>query len=821
MKPRKIPYLSVVIPAYNEAENFKKGYLEEAAQYLKKQKFSWEAVLVDDGSSDQTPKLLKDFAKKNKGFRFLGIPHGGKLAAVSAGIHSARGEIVLFTDFDQSTPLNEVEKMFPHFKKGADIVIANRYGKDAKRVNDSLISLIRSLVFSWLARLIVVRGIRDTQCGFKAFKRPIAQELFQNLKVHKIEKIQKPFMGAFDVELLFLAQKRGYKIASIPVLWRRVASDKLSLSEPLQMLIAIIKIRFFDILGHYQLSKRNKKSQVKRKKWSLLPLLLVLLIALPAVAATIRPGYFRMHDDLQAMRQLQMSKCFQDFQIPCRWVSDMGYGYGYPLFNYYPPMPYYLGQTIHWLGFSFLDTIKTLFVLSFLVSGLTMYLLAKEFWGRLGGIISAAFYIWAPYHAVDVYARGAMNEGWALAWFPAILWAIYKLIKENKWNYVLPLSFFTAMLMLSHNPMLMIFVPGALLWALLWVWQEGSLKILPKLAMAGIWALGLASFFTLPVILERKFAHVETLVIGYFNYLAHFADLHQLFISRFWGYGASRFGPIDDMSFSIGHLHWIFSLVALIVAWKKRKKSPKITLAILLMLFWTYGYTFMTHSRSTPIWKIITPLEFLQFPWRFLTMTMVGTSFLAGSIILLFSRLGQEKLKIFFTILLISLLVFLNRNYFEWREDLPLLTDEIKFSGELWQLQTTSGIFDFLPIWAPMPPADPPTGDAEFIEGEGEYTTLVKKSNRQEYQVEVETESAAWQINTYYFPGWRVFLDGREVNIEPKRDPELGRMVIDMVKGKHQVLAKFTETPIRKFGDIFSLISWVALAFVSLKSLKP
>src|SRR3989344_2729484 len=128
---------------------------------------------------------------------------------------------------------------------------------------------------------------------------------------------------------------------------------------------------------------------------ALIPFLFITLATAPAVSAIAQKGYFPMHDDLQAMRQLQMDKCFSDGQIPCRWVPDMGYGYGYPLFNYYPPFPYYLGEAIHLLGFSFLDTIKVLYILVFLTSGFAMYLLAKEFWGRLGGIVSAGFYVWA------------------------------------------------------------------------------------------------------------------------------------------------------------------------------------------------------------------------------------------------------------------------------------------------------------------------------------------------------------------------------------------------------------------------------------------
>ncbi|HEY5601130.1 MAG TPA: 6-pyruvoyl-tetrahydropterin synthase-related protein [Patescibacteria group bacterium] len=553
---------------------------------------------------------------------------------------------------------------------------------------------------------------------------------------------------------------------------------------------------------------------------ALIPFLFITLATAPAVSAIAQKGYFPMHDDLQAMRQLQMDKCFSDGQIPCRWVPDMGYGYGYPLFNYYPPFPYYLGEAIHLLGFSFLDTIKVLYILVFLTSGFAMYLLAKEFWGRLGGIVSAVFYVWAPYHAVDVYVRGAMNEAWAVVFFPAILWSLYKLIVENRWIFVVWSALFIALAALSHNPTLMVFIPGALIWVIFWVFRTKSLKkVFPKLAISGIWALGLAAFFTIPVILELKYVHFESLFIGYFNYLAHFLNLDQLFISRYWGYGSSFFGTEDTMSFSVGHLHWIASLASLIAALKFRKQNPKISLVIIFFFAWTLIYTFLAHQRSALIWKIIPQLASLQFPWRMLALTMLGTSFLAGSMLLLLNRTKQHIRIICFGMLILAVVIF-NYSFFTWREFYPEMTDEQKFSGREWELQKTAGIFDYLPNQIPLPPANPPDGDAKFIAGDGEFTVEKKVSNIQIFEVDVKSDSATFQINTFYFPGWKVFVDGQEISIDPYRDKEYGIMIVDLPKGEHKVVAEFNETPIRKASNAISAFSWLILILVLLFPLR-
>ncbi len=530
----------------------------------------------------------------------------------------------------------------------------------------------------------------------------------------------------------------------------------------------------------------------------------MLILLLPAVAPLMRPGYFVMHDDLQAMRQLEMNKCFADKQIPCRWVLDMGYGYGYPLFNYYPPLPYYFGQVVHWLGFSFTGTVKVLGVLGFAASLVTMYLLAQEFWGKRGGMIAALFYVYAPYHSTDFYVRAAVNEFWALVWFPLIYWTTYRLIKDgSKWIPWVTLS--VAVLMLSHNPMLMIFAPTYLLWILLWWIKFRSIRSIGNLLISALWAFGLAAFFTLPVIFEAKFVSIWTLTSGYFNYLAHFLDWRQMLIKINWGYGQSVFGPNDTMSFAVGYLHWIIPAVVAVAALtiKRLRRYLPVIITILVIMV---GSMFMMHWKATPIWQKIKPLEYLQFPWRFLTLTIFAASFVAGVAALVVPR----KWNAWWLAGLLTLLLVLNANYFRPREWLPDINDNTKFVGHLWQLQMTSGIFDYLPIYAPFPPADGKGADLTFVKGEGLYKVEKFMTNYQRYQVQASS-SATLEIETYYFPGWRVWLDKLEVPINPKRDPLLGRMQVDVPAGAHQIIVKFTDTPLRFAANALSLLAWGAL----------
>jgi glycosyltransferase involved in cell wall biosynthesis len=209
--------LSVVIPCYNEENNLKRGVLEEVFDFLQKVDFKWEVIIVNDASTDNSLKICQDFAKKHNNFKVLDLPHGGKPAAVWGGIQAAKYPLVLFTDMDQSTPLKEIKKLLP-FSDKYDVVIGSR-GKD--REGNSFIRILMSQAFLIFRRLVLLPKIIDTQCGFKMFKTEVAKKLFPNLQFFKDKSDKKGWrVSAFDVELLFMAQKWGYQIKEVPVIWK-------------------------------------------------------------------------------------------------------------------------------------------------------------------------------------------------------------------------------------------------------------------------------------------------------------------------------------------------------------------------------------------------------------------------------------------------------------------------------------------------------------------------------------------------------------------------------------------------------------------------
>ena len=247
------PHLSVIIPAYNEEPNFKKGTIDEVPKYLEKQDYSWEVLIVDDGSDDATANLAEKFAKKHENVRVIKNPHQGKAETVKTGVEKAGGELILFTDFDQATPISEVEKLLP-FLPEYDIVIGSRQLPGAKREKEPIHRHLMGLVFNILVQIIAVRGIWDTQAGFKLFKSEVAQPLFSSLKVYgKGKTVRGALVTAFDVELLFIAKKRGHKIKEVPIIWHHVATSRVSpLKDSLRMLRDVIKVRLNDFRGVYK-----------------------------------------------------------------------------------------------------------------------------------------------------------------------------------------------------------------------------------------------------------------------------------------------------------------------------------------------------------------------------------------------------------------------------------------------------------------------------------------------------------------------------------------------------------------------------------------
>jgi dolichyl-phosphate beta-glucosyltransferase len=250
-EPRTIVSLSVVIPAFNEAQRLP-SHLQSVAAYLAGRGLSHEILVVDDGSTDDTAALIEQAGRKNQAIRLIRLPHNsGKGAAVRAGMREARGALQLFADADGATPIQELERLEAAINDGADLAIGSRTlaSRDSRyRVQARLHRTLLGNLFNRVVRLLGIRNIHDTQCGFKLFRQSMAQDLFSVARIDGY---------GFDLELLYVAQQRSYRIAEIPINWTDQPGSKVRvLRDGFRMLGEMLAVRQNNAAGLYAARQR-------------------------------------------------------------------------------------------------------------------------------------------------------------------------------------------------------------------------------------------------------------------------------------------------------------------------------------------------------------------------------------------------------------------------------------------------------------------------------------------------------------------------------------------------------------------------------------
>ena len=418
-------------------------------------------------------------------------------------------------------------------------------------------------------------------------------------------------------------------------------------------------------------------------------LFIVLILSFWAIKPFFISGFFPMHDDTQVARVFEMGKMLKSGVFPVRWVPDLGYGYGYPIFNFYAPIAYYIGGIFILLGFDALLATKLMMALGVVSAGIFMYFLAREFFGELGGIVSGLFYVYAPYHAVDIYVRGDVAEFYAYAFIPLIFLGFYKIFqclrsdgyhtdnskfkvqnaklkfKIQKFGIIGSLGF--AGIILSHNLTALMTVPFLIAFCLAFIiFSKKETRMLNVLHLTLYIFLGLAisAFYWIPALAEMKNTNILSQIGGGADFRDHFVCIEQLWTSS-WGFGGSTGGCIDGMSFMVGKLHISSTLLLipiLIYVKSKRKYFNKI---YYLSIFSIAGFLisiFLMLDVSGFLWEAIPAMAFFQYPWRFLILASFSSSILSGAIVFL---LSQFKIRSYLTaFLLVFLLMFFNLKFF-------------------------------------------------------------------------------------------------------------------------------------------------------------
>lgn len=529
---------------------------------------------------------------------------------------------------------------------------------------------------------------------------------------------------------------------------------------------------------------------------------LVILITLPTMIPFLNNRFFYTQDHIFLARLHQMSTALSDGHFPVRWAADLRYGE--PIFNFYAPLPYYFGAVIRLFGFNFIWVSKILFILSGILSALTMYVFCRKLFSNKGAFLASLLYTYAPYRAVDIYVRGALSETWAFVFFPLIFYASILLSEKISLKGVSFLSLSLAGLFLTHNVTTLMFLPFLLLWWIYIFLKNKKWKLILTLAGSFTLGLGLSAFFLLPALLESNFIQTKYLLVGYFNFRAHFVAYRQFF-STFWGYGSSLWGLDDGLSFQIGLGHWLTLVLAFVIGFLNRKDRKLLG----LMSFLGFSFLvslFMQHNKSAFVWEAIPVLAFIQFPWRFLTISIFLVAITGGAIA---DYLRRFRVTYF---ILVGLIILININYFKPKE----YVDDSFFDKFLHPEIMRTGrdlTKDYLPIWVKTVDS-PKLNYPEAQMGQIEVPIFEKKTAKASAEIKVIKDSLI-EVPITYFPNWTVYANEKKIDLEY---PDIrGLIRFKLPAGNYLINFEFKDTSVRIIGDFISLSSLLLVLLLLFK----
>lgn len=538
---------------------------------------------------------------------------------------------------------------------------------------------------------------------------------------------------------------------------------------------------------------------------------LLFLLALPALLPLFSRQLSDGYDNVfHLWRAVQIEALLREGVVYSRWAPHMAQGFGYPLFQFQAPLSAYAAAVLHLLGLDWPLALNATFALTLLLSAGSMTLLGRALWGEMGGWLTAVAYLYAPYHAYVVFYRGSLSESAAWVFAPLVLWGMWAWVRQGRRMGLATAVFTQVGLMLSHEPTAYALYPLFLLWPLAAaptaVWRQRFLHYLPLL-------LGLSgsAFFWLPALLERRFVQFQRIASDWpFRYFDNFLPLSELLALP------RRADPLwfnDWPPRALGGLLLALAAVGLLLAWQRRRSLRPLLLLLALALG---GYSFMTLPASEVLWQALPPLQAFT-PWRFVTQASLCAALLVGGLALNSAR-GWQQAVSYGTL---ALLLLAHLGWFVPRHT-PAPADTSLAGMIAWE--TASGTLgttaknELLPIWA-QNVTSPTTAVAPWQARLDPATlpdgAVLHRATYAPLRATLELETAVPFTATYqalYFPGWQATLNGTAVSIAPV--PQSGLIAIPIPAGRHTLVVRFGETPLRQAANGLSLLALLALAGV-------
>lgn len=557
-----------------------------------------------------------------------------------------------------------------------------------------------------------------------------------------------------------------------------------------------------------------------------LVLTVAILLALTALAAgpyLTRPGLPRDTDaELHVFRAAQLGEALRGGAGYVRWAPDLWYGYGYPIFNYYSPLTYYLANLLALFGLNIVNAVKAVFILGWLGAAAGIYVFVRGNWGERAGILAATAYVFSPYVLfIDPYMRGDLAEFFALVLFPWLFWA-FQISTDKSANQQIGKSaigvVLWAALILTHALMALVFSAILVAWI---VWQLVLLRPgrshLKFEMMYLILALGLSAIYWLPFILERNAVHLSVVGPGQFDFHNHFVAWRDLFaVSPTLDLGATAPRYIRNL----GLAQWSLALLVIPVVIRFRREPQ--TRRLMFFALGSLFLIFLILSPSAFIWERVPLMSFIQFPWRLLGPVAAMLAVCAGVGV---SNVRWAKEGITIAALMVILVLALPMMYPPmWgNEDWPTTPRGIigvELQGR-WLGTTSTG--DFIPSTVKAHP--PANADlvASYDRGAtdkfdrtwlppGANASVVEHGPTHDLFTVTSPQAFVAHVLTFDFPGWRATVDHQSVPITPS-DPH-GFITFPVPAGGHAVRVEFGSTLPRTLGMVISIVTLLCLVWL-------
>lgn len=501
------------------------------------------------------------------------------------------------------------------------------------------------------------------------------------------------------------------------------------------------------------------------RKINIILFVALLLLLIPSVYPLLLPGFFVTDDGTwMVVRLSAFYDTLRDGQIPARLLERLNNGYGYPVANFLYPGFLYIGAALHIIGLSFVDSVKTIFAISMIFSGIFTYLWIRKIFDPYAAFIGSLFYVYTPYHLYDLYTRGSVGEVLAFVWIPFILWQI-----ERKSLPLTAIGVF--LLVVSHNSLAALSLPLILTYGL--IQRNGFVTIAATLV-----GIAMSAFFIVPAIVELSYTRFSEVKIS--NPFEYFADIRLI--------GYSTFAVI------VVFLIAVFSLRKSLIAIPKKGATILFFTLLLLSLF------FSTQIGSI-LWNVV-PSQFIQFPYRFLSLLLISVAFISAFTV----SKTSGRFRILLIVCMTGILAF-SATPFVSNLKFTSYPDEYYSTN----MDTTTVKNEYMPKWVKKVPEKMPENKFETIEGGAIIENANYNSRRAELSL-INSANSTIRFNHIYYPQWKAYMNNEKLNIS--YDNEFGVMDIKIVRNSGKLTLVFEETPLRFISNFVTIIATLFVMFL-------